>query len=101
MFFQRKAAAHARCRPGGVHITETTTTAFDWADPHHWRVAGNAKLADLVRSTLGVEPAPELLAIAMVYFVQGILGLSRLGEAATGLPHGHPPSPVFPDSPPL
>ncbi|MEW5305879.1 MAG: hypothetical protein WDW36_008394 [Sanguina aurantia] len=27
---------------------------------------------------MGLEPSPELLAIAMVYFVQGILGLSRL-----------------------
>lgn len=37
------------------------------------------RASDLVREVLGVEPAPELLAIAMVYFVQGILGLSRLG----------------------
>ena len=27
---------------------------------------------------MGLEPSPELLAIALVYFVQGILGLSRL-----------------------
>ena len=27
---------------------------------------------------MGLEPSPELLAISMVYFVQGILGLSRL-----------------------
>jgi len=27
---------------------------------------------------MGLEPSPELIAIAMVYFVQGILGLSRL-----------------------
>ncbi|CAL8466314.1 g5850 [Coccomyxa elongata] len=28
---------------------------------------------------MGLEPSPELVAISMVYFVQGILGLSRLG----------------------
>jgi len=38
-------------------------------------------LDDVVRRALGVEPAPELLAISLVYFVQGILGLSRLATA--------------------
>eukprot|EP00884_Botryococcus_braunii_P002177 jgi/Botrbrau1/11960/Bobra.341_1s0025.1 len=28
---------------------------------------------------MGLDPSPELVAIAMVYFVQGILGLARLG----------------------
>ncbi|GLI60781.1 hypothetical protein VaNZ11_003013 [Volvox africanus] len=34
------------------------------------------RLADI--RIMGLEPSPELVAISMVYFVQGILGLSRL-----------------------
>ncbi|CAL5226019.1 g8825 [Coccomyxa viridis] len=34
---------------------------------------------DKFRLLGGLEPSPELIAISMVYFVQGILGLSRLG----------------------
>eukprot|EP00198_Chlamydomonas_reinhardtii_P010970 XP_001700307.1 folate/pteridine transporter [Chlamydomonas reinhardtii] len=34
---------------------------------------------------MGLDPSPELVAISMVYFVQGILGLSRLAAVAGSL----------------
>lgn len=41
---------------------------------------GRAKFKDYLKRTvfLGNEPTPELMAIVLVYFVQGILGLARL-----------------------
>ncbi len=41
---------------------------------------GRAKFKDYLKRTifLGNEPTPEVMAIALVYFVQGILGLARL-----------------------
>ena len=41
---------------------------------------GRAKFKDYLQRTifLGNEPTPEVMAIALVYFVQGILGLARL-----------------------
>ena len=50
--------------------TSTTTTTSLSPAPSAW--------SDWVARTVGLDPSPELAAIMLVYFVQGILSLSRL-----------------------
>ena len=55
----------------GHALSSSRKGSRDIASPSPWW-----KLSDM--RVMGLEPSPELLAISMVYFVQGILGLSRL-----------------------
>ena len=66
---------HARGRAGKDHSPSTPkpTSSSVEGQPHSTSTSWWSSIR-----VMGLEPSPELLAIALVYFVQGILGLSRL-----------------------
>jgi len=58
--------------------TSTSTSTTLVADDSE----GSKSLRDILRDTvfLGIEPTPDVIAIAAIYFVEGALGLARLAQ---------------------
>ncbi|KAL3936601.1 MAG: hypothetical protein SGBAC_008117 [Bacillariaceae sp.] len=59
----------------------TTVTDDDDDDEHH-ELDASFSLRNFVKDTifLGIDPSPDVIAIASIYFVEGALGLARLAQ---------------------